>query len=594
MPNRSRREYLLGLAAALAVAGCTGDSSSTGTDGPGTDPGTTPGGSGELIDDWQYDPSRGTTTTPGGGGGGNVSATVTHQQSYSADAAQESADVGFAAGGAKDVNNFRQNVEEDYLPLPTDVAYEGLFYDYYFDTGESGRCQSLFCPSYSTAVSTDPLSGETERYLTVGLNSGIEDFERKDLNLVVVLDISGSMSSGFGQYYYDQFGNKKEVEEPDRPKMDVATEAVADMTRQLRPADRFGVVLFDDQSHVAKPVRSVERTDMDAIRDHLTEVQADGGTYMAAGLRSGTELLSEYADDDPRERETRIVFVTDAMPNIGERSEDGLRGTLADNAEDGIYTTFVGVGVDFNTEIVDAITEIRGSNYYSVKSPEQFEKRLVDEFEYMVTPLVFDLSVELEGSGYEIKTVYGSTAADESTGEVLRANTLFPSPKREGETRGGVILAKVTRVEDGGRLRLRASWEDRVGSPGSTSTTVEFVADRPEAFDNAGIRKAVLLTRYADLIKNWTIDERERGGEPKTDGIRVPPETGLGKWERQSTDLQVSTEYRRRFEEFAAHFESEMAAVGDDELEQELEILRLLADYGSERLSPLERAIRGD
>ena len=54
------------------------------------------------------------------------------------------------------------------------------------------------------------------------------------------------------------------------------------------------------------------------------------------------------------------------------------------NAENHIYTTFIGIGVDFNTELVEGITKIRGANYYSVHSAEQFRERMDEEFEYMV------------------------------------------------------------------------------------------------------------------------------------------------------------------------------------------------------------------
>jgi hypothetical protein len=50
----------------------------------------------------------------------------------------------------------------------------------------------------------DLLSNEDEFFITVGLNSGMEgEFDRKMLNLVVVLDISGSMASPFDSYHYD-------------------------------------------------------------------------------------------------------------------------------------------------------------------------------------------------------------------------------------------------------------------------------------------------------------------------------------------------------------------------------------------------------
>ncbi|PSQ15231.1 hypothetical protein BRD00_14710 [Halobacteriales archaeon QS_8_69_26] len=583
---RTRRALLRAGAtgAVAALAGCAGlgDGGDSGPGGDGTptdDGGTTPGSTtpgGELVDDWQYEPpSKG-----GSGGGGNASATY----AQAAPASGSAEDVGFAAGGAKDVNAFRRNVEEGYLPLPSSLSYEGLFYDYYFDTGGAGECSDLFCPRYSPGVTDDPLSGETERYLTVGLDSGLDaaEFERKKLNLVVVLDVSGSMSASFDEYYYDRYGNKQEIETSEKPKMEVAKEAVADMTTHLTADDRFGMVTFNNSSQVAKPLRRVGETDMDAIRGHIREdLVAGGGTNMAAGIGRASEMLSEYGEN-VSEYETRIVFLTDAMPNMGTTSEDGLRSMLSDDAADNVHTTFVGVGVDFNTEVIDAITSIRGANYYSVHSADEFERRLNEEFEYMVTPLVFDLEVELDGEGYELREVYGTSAAEESTGRVLYANTLFPSPATEGETRGGVILAQVApTTSDPGSLELTASWADRQGRTDATSTTVKF-PDASGTFANSGVRKAVLLSRYADLLKNWMVDTRERDGEPTSEGIRVPEDDHLGKWEQQSEDLRVSGEYRQRIAAFAEHFESEMNAIGDEDLQQELDVLEKLADYGAE------------
>ena len=89
--------------------------------------------------------------------------------------------IGFAVGGAKDISNFRKNIENNYLPLPTDITYEGLFYEYFFETGEKELCQKLFCPSYTYAISKDPFSQEEDYYLLVGLNTGIKasEFQRK-------------------------------------------------------------------------------------------------------------------------------------------------------------------------------------------------------------------------------------------------------------------------------------------------------------------------------------------------------------------------------------------------------------------------------
>jgi Ca-activated chloride channel family protein len=259
-------------------------------------------------------------------------------------------------------------------------------------------------------------------------------------------------------------------------------------------------------------------------------------------------------------------------------TDDGdLRTTLADNADRHHYTTFVGVGVDFNTEVVDAITAVEGANYYPVHSAKQFRRRLAEEFRYMVTPLVFDLSVTLDAADHGIATVYGTTAAEDATAEVMAANTLFPSPEREGRAKGGVILVQLA-GEGSGDVALEATWETRDGRRHSKTATVS-VPDR-EQFGDVAVRKAVLLSRYADLLKNWMVYERDRSAVAADGGVSVPPESDeLGRWERQSDDLVVSERYRERIGTFADHFEAEMRAIGDDALQRDLDVLRKLESY---------------
>jgi Ca-activated chloride channel family protein len=502
---------------------------------------------------------------------------------------QDSGTVGLSTGGAKDINNFRENIRNNYLPIPTDITYEGLFYDYYFDTGETKPCNKLFCPSYSIASTRDPFSRKTEYYLSVGLNSGMKerDFERKKLNLVVVLDISGSMSSPFDEYYYDQAGRQVRLDsrELNTQKIEVAKDALLSIMSHLNNDDRFGIVLYNSRSSLLQPLNLVRQSDMDEIEDNILAIRANGSTALSEGMQLATELLNKYRNADPFDYENRIIFLTDAMPNTGEFGSNSLLNLLKKNADNHIYTTFIGIGVDFNTALVEDITKTRGANYYSVHSPGDFMERMDDEFDYMVTPLVFNLRLNLDAKGWDIEQVYGSPEADRATGDLMKVNTLFPSKKEDGETKGGLILLKLKKKGgDTDNLRLKVSYEDRAGNKSSSEATVYFEDTKPEYFENSGIQKGILLARYADLMKDWIIDEREhahwsRPWEPcinEEDGIVIPP-TNLGTWERQSLPLTVSTEYRRLFKEFSKYFASETEDIGDVTLEQELDILESLS-----------------
>jgi Ca-activated chloride channel family protein len=509
-------------------------------------------------------------------------------QSYAASPAPASPSIGLAVGGAKDVENFRENIEHGYMPLPTDVTYEGLFYDYYFETGQVEACEKLFCPSYSSAISKDPISGEAQRYLSVGLNSGITDFSRKKLNLVVVLDYSGSMGSPFSDYYYDQFGNKVEIEEDadsGKTKMEIADQAVVDLLGHLEEDDRFSLVVFSDEAYVVEPLTKVGEKDLETLEDAILEIEEYSGTNMEAGMEKGTAAFGKYVEIDPSERENRIIFLTDAMPNLGETGESGLLSILEENANQGIYTTFIGIGVDFNTELVEKITKVRGANYYSVHSASEFKERMDEEFDFMVTPLVFDILLRLDAPGYRIEKVYGSPEADEATGEIMKVNTLFPTKAEEGEVKGGIILIKLKQISSDENLTLRVRYVDRNGTEDGDENAVVFPEVEADFYQNDGIRKAILLSRYADLLKSWIIDEREalESDEPVQpsvsieSGIVVPGPVELGKWERQSLPLTVSEPYRNLFEVFGSYFENESDDLGDIDLQQEEIVLDVLS-----------------
>ena len=503
--------------------------------------------------------------------------------------------MGFSTGGAKDTNNFRENIKNGYFPISTDITYNGLFYDYYFDTGEKTESKYLFSPSYSLAISKDPISLKNEYYMTVGLNSNIKqsDFKRKKLNLVVVLDISGSMSSPFYSYYYDRFSKDKKdrVESDDykKSKMEIANESVNILIDQLKAYDRLGIVLFDDQAKIFKQIKLVSEMDIKKTKKKISEIRVMGGTNLEAGYTTGTKLLEKFKDSKKSEYENRIILITDAMPNFGTTSTKGLLSYIEDNSKMGIYTTFIGVGVDFNTKLIEEISDVKGANYYSVHNSKEFKERMGEQFEFMVTPLVFDLNLNLRSDDYAIEMVYGTDSANGLKGSLMKVNTLFPSKTSEtGEVKGGVVLVKLKEKNEmkNGELKLEVSYKDRNGKEYKNNQIINFNKNKTEEFyENSGIRKAIVLTRYVNALKSWILYERSSNKVfmiETSKGIFDITYTELeimkilGEHERMSVELKISEEYKKILKNIKEYILKENKEIKDDTFDKEIEILDLL------------------
>jgi len=559
------------------------------------------------IDDWEFDPSKYENMELNSGMTFSSAKSVAQFDTASvASAPAADSTIGFSTGGAKDIVNFRENIKKGYFPLESDITYEGVFYDYYFDTNNEEKEDKMFYPSLTEAVSPDPISGESQYYATVGLNSNIKesDFARKKLNVVVVLDISGSMGASIDNYYYDMNENNKET----KTKMKLAEESVNVLIDELNEDDSFGMVLFDDAGYKAKPLNKVSKVDMEAIKNHILEIEDRGGTNFEAGYTIAQELFEDYKDTDPNEYENRIIVITDAMPNIGTTSKEGLLEMMEKSSNDKIYTTFIGVGLDFNTEVIKAITDVRGANYYAVNSEEAFKARMGEEFEYMVTPLVFDLDMSLESELFEVEKIYGTDSLSSEKNNIMHVNTLFPSKSNDdGEVKGGVILLKL-KVKDENllneiqscdderaKINIKVSYETRDGKKDSSEKSRIFDLTRNEYYGGGGIDKAIALSRYVNVIKDWITYERS-----KDDRFLIKVPIGIIDWfdadenkeandayeeymliysqnERKSVPLTLGSEYRDIFTKFKEYMNYEIEnRIQDNTMKQEIEILDLI------------------
>jgi Ca-activated chloride channel family protein len=368
----------------------------------------------------------------------------------------------------------------------------------------------------------------------------------------------------------------------------ITLEVVSKVLDHLKPNDRLSIITFDSNTSVIQTMKKVTDINIKYLKNELVKIHADGGTNMSAAIDSCAALFDTNSILNDKEYDNRILFLTDAQPNEGNLGESHFYSRIEQLSTHRIYITFIGIGIDLNTELISSITKHRGANYFSVHDSENFLQLLDKDFDLILTPLVFNIKMKFESDLFDIEQVYGSPESDKiKPDELIKINTLFPSrTNNENGTRGGIVLLKLktkksTTNKVNTMAHLSVTYEDRLGKIFEEKELIHIHVDNEIYYGNAGIRKGILLVHYVSLLKKWINYERECKYDQKKTLFNLNEENPerLSEWERQSTQLIVSDQYRKQFEIFLAYFQSEMAVLQDKDLEQEVKLLKKLIDH---------------
>jgi len=427
--------------------------------------------------------------------------------------------IWFTVGADQDIQLFRENIANWHIPNPDVITYNGIFSDYHFDLPE-WKCESTFCPLVAGAE----VNGESRVQIWLWSNITESSFKRSPTNFVFVIDRSWSMDIEFDSYYYDnnialfddewtacssnetyfrpnqkcvsQWSKSKYEKDyriaQGKTKMELAMESLSKMLDKLQPDDRVSIVLFDNNAQVAHPLIKVSDINIDKLQNHILRIKDGWGTNMEAGMELWLAQLDEFTNEDWYQN--RIIFMTDAMPNIGNDSPYSLAGMVKKAAKDNIYFSFLWVWVDFQQQFIQKLAKYEGANYFFISDARDFQKRVVEEFDYNFFPMIFDLDFTIDQPEL-IDDVYGSDFSNSLQWEVFHINTLFPTPPTDSGHRWSIILLK---LKDALTSDLTLNvWYTTIEWH-ELSQTVKLEKD--DFNKNPTIEKAILLVQYADTL----------------------------------------------------------------------------------------------
>lgn len=203
--------------------------------------------------------------------------------------------------------------------------------------------------SYLSDTNIDAQLNSSQRQLSLAI-SAVPELQNGELplNLCLVLDRSGSMSN-------------KPIE--------MVKQAAIGIVEKLKPGDRLSVVSFNHQATVIVPNQLVHN--VEAIKEKIQLMVADGGTAIDEGLRLGIKEVAVYNQHCV----SRIFLLTDGENEHGDNNRCLKLADLA--AEYNVTIDTLGFGEHWNQDVLEQIADLAQGVLAYIEKPDQ----AINEFE---------------------------------------------------------------------------------------------------------------------------------------------------------------------------------------------------------------------
>ncbi len=191
---------------------------------------------------------------------------------------------------------------------------------------------------------------------------------KHSINLCVVIDRSGSMGGS---------------------KLDQAKKSCIDIYDSLTPEDHLTVLAFDTEVlSIVNP-----QTPRSEIKDRILALNPGGGTNLSKGWYLGLLELQTYGSE---KHINRLILLSDGQANSGEL-KSAVLGAESARARDeaGITTSTIGIGTDFQEDILAALARESGGRFWYI-GDSAVEEIIREEFSGALSVYIERPSVQLE------------------------------------------------------------------------------------------------------------------------------------------------------------------------------------------------------
>jgi autotransporter-associated beta strand protein len=266
--------------------------------------------------------------------------------------------------------NVRRFLNQNTIPPADAVRIEELVN--YFPTAEEGPAHEAKEP-FAVRLELAPCPWQpAHRLARIAIKGRELGNERKNSNLVFLVDVSGSMN------------------EPD--KLPLVQQSLRMLTEQLGEGDRVTMVVYAGSSGlVLPPTNGEKKADILAAIDKL---QAGGSTHGSAGIQLAYE---QAVAGFIKEGVNRVILCTDGDFNVGVSSPEELEKLITKKAKSGVFLSVLGFGSgNLKDNKMETLADKGNGNYAYIDSLSEARKVLVEQMSGTLVTIAKDVKIQVE------------------------------------------------------------------------------------------------------------------------------------------------------------------------------------------------------
>ncbi len=273
--------------------------------------------------------------------------------------------------------NLRRMINDGWEDIPKDaVRIEEMLNYFKYDYPQPAENEPF---SVTTELSDCPWNDRTKLML-VGLKAeDIDLSERDPMNLVFLIDVSGSM-------YSDN-------------KLPLVQRAFSMLTEELNSNDRISIVTYAGADKVV--LEGADGGNKEEILEAIASLEAGGSTAGAKGIETAYKIAEKYFISGGN---NRVILATDGDLNVGVSSESGLKSLVEKKRKNGVFLSVLGFGTgNIKDNKMETLADNGNGNYAYIDSALEARRVLVEEMGGTLVTVAKDVKIQVEFNPAYIK-----------------------------------------------------------------------------------------------------------------------------------------------------------------------------------------------